>query len=44
VEYYTQRAAVPGGLLITEANAVAPEAFGYVKKILDHQKAHEAPG
>jgi hypothetical protein len=28
VEYYTQRAAVPGGLLITEANAVAPEAFG----------------
>jgi 12-oxophytodienoic acid reductase len=44
VEYYTQRAAVPGGLLITEANAVAPEAFGYVKKILHHQEAHEAPG
>lgn len=27
VVYYTQRA-TPGGLLITEASAIAPEAFG----------------
>ena len=30
VEHYTQRAS-PGGLLISEANAVAPEAYGWVQ-------------
>ena len=28
VEYYTQRASVPGTLMITEATAVAPQANG----------------
>lgn len=29
VEYYKQRAAVPGTMLITEATFIAPEAGGY---------------
>lgn len=29
LEYYTQRAAVPGTLIITEANLIAPEHRGY---------------
>ena len=28
-EYYTQRASIPGTLLITEATLIAPEAAGY---------------
>ncbi|KAI2641173.1 putative oxidoreductase [Xylaria nigripes] len=29
-EYYTQRASVPGTLLITEATAISPQAYGFL--------------
>ena len=41
VEYYTQRASVPGTLLITEAVTVAPEAAGrpYVPAIYSDEES-----
>jgi NADPH2 dehydrogenase len=39
-EYYTQRASVPGTLLITEAVTIAPEAVGrpYVPAIFNNEQ------